>query len=130
MYLHTNRRMFPGIVISIAGLESDSKYIVTVEVNPADNHRYKYLNSKWVVVGKADTHSEEMVKYVHPDSPSSGRHWMANKVSFKKIKITNNRSNRRGNVSNKGAVTNGRPLIVFISWFFCASAYMCLVLVT
>ncbi len=91
--------MFPGLVVCVSGLESDSKYTFAMEINPADNGRYKYLNSKWVVVGKSDSHCEEMLKYVHPDSPASGRHWMANKVSFKKIKVTNNRSNRRGHVS-------------------------------
>ena len=91
--------MFPGIGLSLAGLESDCKYTISMEVNPADNHRYKYLNSKWVVVGKSDAHCDEMLKYVHPDSPASGRHWMANKVAFKKIKITNNKNNRHGHVS-------------------------------
>jgi len=101
--------MFPGIVVSLAGLETNSKYTVTMEINPADNHRYKFLNSKWTMVGKADAHSEEMMKYVHPDSPSSGKHWIASKVSFKKIKVTNNRNNKRGNVS-QGFSLLGTPL--------------------
>ena len=90
--------MFPGIVTSILGLEMDSKYIISLEVNPSDNHRYKYINGKWVVVGKAESHCEEMLKYIHPDSPASGRHWTSSKVSFKKIKVTNNKSksNKRG----------------------------------
>ena len=101
-YLHsTNRRMFPGIVVSLVGLQADSKYTITMEFNLADNHRYKFLNSKWTVVGKADAHSEEMMKYIHPDSPSSGKHWMASKISFKKIKVTNNRNNKHGNVSER-----------------------------
>ncbi len=91
--------MFPGIVISVSGLDPDSKYNFALEVNPADTNRYKYLNVKWVVVGKSDSHCEDQLRYVHPDSPASGRHWMANKVSFKKIKVTNNKSNRRGHVS-------------------------------
>lgn len=91
--------MFPGIVVSVSGLEPDAKYCINLEVNPADNHRYKFLNSKWVVVGKAEAHSENVLNYIHPDSPASGRHWMANKVSFKKIKVTNNKNSKRGQVS-------------------------------
>ena len=100
------RRMFPGIVTSIVGLEPDSKYIISMEVNPSDNHRYKYINGKWVVVGKADSHCEDLLKYVHPDSPATGRHWTSSKVSFKKIKVTNNKnkSNKRGQV-RKTSVT-------------------------
>ena len=93
--------MFPGIVTTIAGLDTDSKYIISLEVNPADNHRYKYINAKWVVVGKAESHCEEMLTYVHPDSPASGRHWTSSKVSFKKIKVTNNKNkSKRGQVRN------------------------------
>ena len=91
--------MFPGIVIAIAGLEAEGKYVVSLEIRPADSHRYKYINSKWVVVGKGDAHNKEQMKYTHPDSPATGRHWMANKVSFKKIKVTNNKIAKRGNVS-------------------------------
>lgn len=91
--------MFPGVSVSVKGLEPESKYTLALEINPADSNRYKYLNGKWVVVGKSDSHCEEMLKYTHPDSPASGRHWMANKVSFKKIKVTNNKSNKRGHVS-------------------------------
>ena len=92
--------MFPGIVTSIVGLDPDAKYIISMEVNPSDNHRYKYINGKWVVVGKADSHCEELLKYIHPDSPATGRHWTSSKVSFKKIKVTNNKnkSNKRGQV--------------------------------
>ena len=99
----TIRRMFPGIMVSLVGLEADSKYTIAMEFNLADNHRYKFLNSKWTVVGKADAHSEEMMKYIHPDSPSSGKHWMASKISFKKIKVTNNRNNKHGNVSESSS---------------------------
>ena len=88
------RRMFPGIAISVSGLELDSKYTLTLEMKPTDNSRFKYLNSKWVVVGKAEAHNEDLLKHVHTDSPASGRHWMANKVSFKKVKLTNNKADK------------------------------------
>lgn len=40
--------MFPGIVISIGGLEPEMKYTISLEFNPVDNARYKYINTKWV----------------------------------------------------------------------------------
>ena len=33
------RRMFPGIVISVGGLEPDLKYSIALEFNPVDNAR-------------------------------------------------------------------------------------------
>ena len=102
--------MFPGIVTSIVGLEPESKYIVSLEVNPADNHRYKYINAKWVVVGKAESHCEDMLRYVHPDSPATGRHWTSSKVSFKKIKVTNNKNK----ASKRGPVRRIVHVISFV----------------
>ena len=52
------------------------------------------IHCKWVVVGKAEAHNEDLLKNVHTDSPASGRHWMANKVSFKNVKMTNNKNDK------------------------------------
>ena len=93
------RRMFPGIVVSIGGLDPDIKYSISLEFNPVDNARYKYINTKWVNIGKAEAHCEEMLKYVHPESPSMGKHWMSSKISFKKIRVTNNKNHKKGSVS-------------------------------
>ena len=91
--------MFPGIVINVTGLEPDLKYSFSMEFNPLDNARYKYINTKWVNIGKAEAHCEELLKYNHPDSPSTGKHWMSSKVSFKKVKVTNNKGHKKGVVS-------------------------------
>lgn len=90
--------MFPSIVTDLNGLEPDSKYSISLEVNPADTHRYKFVNSRWVFAGKGESHDEAMLVFNHPESPSTGKHWMKNKVSFKKIKLSNNRNNKRGQV--------------------------------
>lgn len=92
--------MFPGIVISVGGLDPEQKYSISLEFNPVDNARYKYINTKWVNVGKAEAHCEELLTYVHPESPSTGRHWMSSKVSFKKVKVTNNKNHKKGLVSS------------------------------
>ena len=91
--------MFPSIVVSVAGLDPDCKYNISLEVNLADDNRYKFVNAEWAAVGKAEAHDEDMLVYNHQDSPSTGKHWMNNKVSFKKIKLSNNRNNKRGQVT-------------------------------
>ena len=90
--------MFPAFTVSITGLIPDQKYSIYFQCTTAENKRYKYLNAKWVAAGKSDAHMEELLKYLHPDSPASGKHWMNNKVSFKKVKLTNNKSNKKGHV--------------------------------
>ena len=37
--------------------------------------------------------------YLHPDSPSSGAHWMKQDIVFGKLKLTNNRALEQGQVS-------------------------------
>ena len=102
--------MFPGIVVSVDGLDPECKYNISLEVNLADDHRFKFVNSKWVVVGKAESHDEDMLIFNHPESPATGKHWMKNKVSFKKIKLSNNRNNKKGqvraNMASKGCCTS------------------------
>lgn len=89
--------MFPSFVVSVNGLQIDQKYTMTFQCNTADNKRYKFVNSNWAVAGKAESHNNELLSYVHPDSPAYGRHWLHNKIQFKKLKLTNNKS-RKGQV--------------------------------
>lgn len=92
--------MFPGIVVSVGGLDPEFKYSIALEFNPVDNARYKYINTKWVNIGKAEGHCEDLLNYMHPESPATGKHWMSSKISFKKIKVTNNKNHKRGQVSD------------------------------
>jgi hypothetical protein len=40
--------------------------------------------------------------YLHPDSPNSGVHWMRNeKISFSKLKLTNNKQLPTGQPQNQ-----------------------------
>ena len=39
--------------------------------------------------------------YIHPDSPATGEQWMQKVVSFHKLKLTNNISDKQGLVSEK-----------------------------
>nr|KAF7410797.1 hypothetical protein H0235_013404 [Vespula pensylvanica] len=48
-----------------------------------------------MVAGKADPEMPKRM-YIHPDSPSSGEQWMQKVVSFHKLKLTNNISDKHG----------------------------------
>ena len=54
--------------------------------------------SRWIVAGKADPEMPKRM-YIHPDSPATGEQWMQKVVSFHKLKLTNNISDKHGLVS-------------------------------
>lgn len=83
--------------MTISSLKPKAKYSMKLEVVLADNHRFKFLNSRWLAVGSAEPQplSES---YLHPDSPNSGAFWMRHGVSFRKLKITNNKERPGNNV--------------------------------
>ena len=90
--------MFPGFSVAISCLKPKVKYSMKLEVVLADNHRFKFLNSKWLAVGSAEPQAPSET-YMHPDSPNSGAFWMRHGVSFRKLKITNNKERPGTNVS-------------------------------
>ena len=51
------------------------------------------------MAGKADPEMPKRM-YIHPDSPATGEQWMQKVVSFHKLKLTNNISDKQGLVSN------------------------------
>ena len=51
-----------------------------------------------MVAGKADPEMPKRM-YIHPDSPATGEQWMQKVVSFHKLKLTNNLSDKQGFVS-------------------------------
>lgn len=59
---------------------------------------YLFSRSRWMVAGKADPEMPKRM-YIHPDSPSTGEQWMQKVVSFHKLKLTNNISDKHGFVS-------------------------------
>ena len=97
-YYVSLRRMFPGFSVAVTGLKPKVKYTMKLEVVLADNHRFKFLNARWLAVGTAEPQplSES---YIHPDSPNSGAFWMRHGISFRKLKITNNKERPGNNVS-------------------------------
>jgi len=96
--LRVFRRMFPPFRVSLSGLDKRSKYVLLIDIAAVDDCRYKFHNSRWVVAGKADPEMPRRMN-VHPDSPATGEHWMNKAVSFHKLKLTNNVSDKNGFVS-------------------------------
>ncbi|CAB1322015.1 unnamed protein product, partial [Coregonus sp. 'balchen'] len=85
------RRMFPCYKVKVTGLNPKSKYILLMDIVPADEHRYKSVS------GKAEPAMPGRL-YVHPDSPATGSHWTRQLVSFQKLKLTNNHLDPFGHI--------------------------------
>ncbi|XP_050458038.1 optomotor-blind protein isoform X3 [Cataglyphis hispanica] len=94
-YKFHNRRMFPAYKVRVFGLDKQASYILLMDIVASDECRYKFHNSRWMVAGKADPEMPKRM-YIHPDSPSSGEQWMQKVVSFHKLKLTNNISDKHG----------------------------------
>lgn len=92
------RRMFPPFKVRCTGLDKKAKYILLMDIVAADDCRYKFHNSRWMVAGKADPEMPKRM-YIHPDSPATGEQWMSKVVNFHKLKLTNNISDKHGFVS-------------------------------
>lgn len=90
--------MFPPFKVRVTGLDKRAKYILLMDTVAVDDCRYKFHNSRWMVAGKADPEMPKRM-YIHPDSPSTGEQWMQKVVSFHKLKLTNNISDKHGFVS-------------------------------
>ncbi|KAB0401869.1 hypothetical protein E2I00_010850 [Balaenoptera physalus] len=89
--------MFPSYKVKVTGLNPKTKYILLMDIVPADDHRYKFADNKWSVTGKAEPAMPGRL-YVHPDSPATGAHWMRQLVSFQKLKLTNNHLDPFGHI--------------------------------
>ncbi|KAK3933315.1 Optomotor-blind protein [Frankliniella fusca] len=89
----------------LTGLDPKSKYILLLDIVAKDDYRYKFHNSRWLVAGKADPEMPKRM-YIHPDSPCTGETWMQKLVSFHKLKLTNNISDKHGFVSTGVTILN------------------------
>ncbi|XP_010146464.1 PREDICTED: T-box transcription factor TBX4-like, partial [Eurypyga helias] len=92
-------RMFPSYKVKVTGMNPKTKYILLIDIVPADDHRYKFCDNKWMVAGKAEPAMPGRL-YVHPDSPATGAHWMRQLVSFQKLKLTNNHLDPFGHIKH------------------------------
>lgn len=95
------RRMFPTFQVRLLGMDHLSDYHLLMDFIPCDDKRYRYSfhSSSWVVASKADPHQPGRVHF-HPDSerPTNGSQWMKQIVSFDKLKLTNNPTDKNGHI--------------------------------
>ncbi|XP_072175735.1 uncharacterized protein [Diadema setosum] len=90
------RRMFPQLVFKLSGLEPTIQYNVFVDMVLCDPNQWKFQCGKWVPCGQAENISKVSNVYLHPDSPSTGLHWMHQDIVFSKLKLTNHRGKDNG----------------------------------
>ena len=103
--------MFPTIRCSFSGFQDfGQKFAIVLDVVSSDNKRYRYAyhRSSWLVAGKADPPPPKR-QYLHPDSPFSVKQLERKRlsVSFEKVKLTNNESDKTGQVSNQSTCQQG-----------------------
>ncbi|CAG07600.1 unnamed protein product, partial [Tetraodon nigroviridis] len=91
------RRMFPGLRLKLSGLNPSLRYILLLDILPADNSRYRFQGGSWQAVGGAEARLPDRV-FIHPDSPATGAHWQSRTVSFHHAKLTNNTLDTRGHI--------------------------------
>lgn len=92
------RRMFPGMRLKVTGLNPSLRYIILLDIVPADNSRYRFQGGGWQAVGGAEARLPDRV-FIHPDSPATGAHWQSRTISFHYAKLTNNTLDSQGHVS-------------------------------
>ena len=115
--------MFPQMKFRLSGLNPKSKYILLLDVVAADDFRYKFHNSRWIVAGKADPEMPKRM-YIHPDSPATGEQWMQKVVSFHKLKLTNNISDKHGLVRTDICYQNS-SFVLIETFCFRQSSILC-----
>lgn len=91
------RRMFPGLRLKLSGLNPSLRYILLLDILPADNSRYRFQGGGWQAVGGAEARLPDRV-FIHPDSPATGAHWQSRTISFHYAKLTNNTLDTHGHV--------------------------------
>ncbi|XP_008435022.1 T-box transcription factor TBX6 [Poecilia reticulata] len=91
------RRMFPGLRLKLSGLNPSLRYILLLDVVPADNSRYRFQGGGWQAVGGAEARLPDRV-FIHPDSPATGTHWQSRTISFHYAKLTNNTLDAQGHI--------------------------------
>ncbi|TWW81327.1 T-box transcription factor TBX6 [Takifugu flavidus] len=91
------RRMFPGLRLNLSGLNPSLRYILLLDIIPADNSRYRFQGGGWQAVGGAEARLPDRV-FIHPDSPATGAHWQSRTISFHYAKLTNNTLDTHGHI--------------------------------
>ncbi|XP_048776887.2 T-box protein 12-like [Ostrea edulis] len=91
----SGRRMFPYVEFFLKGVDPAGLYDVMFDIIPASSKSFKFLNNKWIPIGKKDEEFRNH-PFKHPDSPRIGSDWMSRKISFEKIKLSNKPDTKDG----------------------------------
>lgn len=105
--------MFPGLRLKVSGLNPSLRYILLLDIIPADNSRYRFQGGGWQAVGGAEARLPDRV-FIHPDSPATGAHWQSRVISFHYAKLTNNTLDTQGHVSTADTQLKHRRTKLFI----------------
>lgn len=112
--------MFPSVQVSVSGLDRKAHYSVMLELIEASDRRHKYVGGPadsaskstsyprgWTSAGPAEPQpSLERRRYLHPDGPALGSHWMQHPINFSKLKLTNNAVEHHSNVSIQNIISD------------------------
>lgn len=72
--------MFPSYKVKVTGLNPKTKYILLMDIVPADDHRYKFADNKWYArVGKRGRGG------ALPPACLAGRTWAAQGGGYPRI---------------------------------------------
>lgn len=92
--------MFPSLLISVKGLVETTYYSFDLRVKSCDEHRYKYLNNRWVPLGISEIiQDRDRQVYKHPKNSQLGSLWEKKPINFLSCKITHNPYSKFGHVS-------------------------------
>lgn len=91
--------MFPYVEFFLRGVDPIGIYDVVFDIIPASNNCFRFKKHKWIPFGSKG-HEFTNRSFKHPDSPSMGCDWMTKKISFEKIRLTNNPDSKAGTVSH------------------------------
>lgn len=61
--------MFPSYKVKVTGLNPKTKYILLMDIVPADDHRYKFADNKWFVSQHLHTQMNPQISNVMQDPP-------------------------------------------------------------
>ncbi|CAF3459949.1 unnamed protein product [Rotaria socialis] len=99
------RRMYPTLEFKVYGLKPEAMYDMYVDMVLVDVNHWKFNSGQWIPSGQAEQCQKTNHRYLHPDSPNTGMHWMKNeKISFSKLKLTNNKQLAISNSQNQMAI--------------------------
>ncbi|XP_034143794.1 MAX gene-associated protein isoform X2 [Esox lucius] len=91
------RRMFPYCRYRLSGLEPTRRYALVLSITPVDTYRHRWNLKEWEPSGPGEPHTQASSRvFPHQDSSALGKVWMANLVSFYKLKLTNHSLDQEG----------------------------------